>query len=105
VPAYASDVADTDARLGLWLVIVGAGLLPVTLLTVGATPQVARGAVFLAGLGATATVSIWGGVTARRALSAGTTRRARAMATGTVGLVVGVTSTLPGFRSFVGTFL
>ena len=97
--------ADANARLGLWLAIVGVGLLPVTLLAVGVSPQGARAAIFLMGLSATATVSTWGGVLARRALSGGTAYTARAIAGGILGFVVGVTSALVAFWSLVGLVL
>jgi len=101
----APSAADADARLGLWLAIVGTGLLPVTLLVIGASPQGARAALFLMGLCATATVCIWGGVVARRALSGGTAHPARAMAGAILGLVVGVTAAIVAFWSFVGLVL
>jgi hypothetical protein len=97
-----SGVADANARLGLWLSIVGVGLLPITLLAVGASPQGARAAVFLMGLAATATLSIWGGLTARGALSVGTTHPVRAMIGAILGLLVGVTAALVAIWSLVG---
>ena len=97
--------ADANARLGLWLAIVGVGLLPVTLLAVGVSPQGARAAIFLVGLSATATVSIWGGVIARRALSTGTAHTARAMGGAILGFVVGLTAAIVAFWSLVGLIL
>jgi len=69
------------------------------------SPQGARAAIFLMGLCATATVSIWGGVVARRALSGGTTHPARATAGAVLGLVVGATAAIVAFWSFVGLVL
>jgi hypothetical protein len=100
-----TDVADTHARLGLWLSIVGAGFVPITLVAVGVSPQGARAAVFLMGLATTATLSIWGGLTARTALSVGTTRPVRAMIGAILGLLVGVTAALMAIWSFVGLVL
>jgi hypothetical protein len=102
VSAPTPPTADANARLGLSLAIVGVGLLPITLLAVGLSPQGARAAVFLMGLSATATVSIWGGVRARRALLDGTTHTVRAMAGGILGLVVGVTAAFVALWSLIG---
>ena len=104
-PAGPIDAADANARLGLWLVIVGAGLLPITLVAVGISPRGARAAVFLMGLAATATVCIWGGLTARSALSGGTSHPARAIVAGILGLVVGITAALVTIWSLVGLVL
>ena len=103
--ARPSDLADASARLGSWLVIVGVGFLPITVLAVGFSPQGARAAVFLIGLTATATVCIWGGVSARRALSTGTSHPIRAGAAGIIGLLVGITAALVTVWSLVGLIL
>ena len=96
---------DLDARIGMTLAAVGVLLLPITIVAVGLSPQGARAAIFLMGLAATATVSIWGGVLARRALVTGTRHRPSAMAAGIVGLVVGVTSALMVVLSLAGLVL
>jgi hypothetical protein len=97
--------ADTDARAGLWLAIVGLGLLPLTLIAVGVSPQGARATVFLVGVAATATLSLWAGAVSRRALATGTTRTTRAVVAGIVGFVVGVTAALMVLTSLVGILL
>jgi hypothetical protein len=94
VSAASSPRADGSASLGFWLAIAGVALLPLTLAAIGASPQGARATVFLLGLVATASVSIWGGVLCRRALSTGTSHTARAIAGGVVGLVVGATAAM-----------
>jgi hypothetical protein len=85
--------------------VLGVLLLPITLAAVGLSPQDARAAIFLTGLAATATVSTWGGVRARRALLVGTTHRPSAIAGGIVGLLVGGTSALMLILSLVGLVL
>jgi len=105
VSTPASPRADASASLGFWLAIAGVALLPVTLAAIGASPQGARATVFLLGLAATAAVSIWGGVLCRRALSAGTSHTARAIAGGVLGLVVGATATMFAFWSLIGIVL
>jgi hypothetical protein len=104
-PAPSATDADASARAGLWLAVVGAGLLPVTVLAVGLAPQGARTWVFLLGLSMAATVSIWGGVLARRALIAGTTHRARATIGAVLGLLVGATAAMLALWAFVGLVL
>jgi len=96
---------DLDARVGLMLVVVGVALLPITVAAVGLAPQGARAAIFLAGLVATATVSIWGGVRGRRALVSGTAHRASAVVAGIVGLLIGITSALMAVLSVAGLVL
>lgn len=95
--------SDADARAGLWLAMVGVGLLPVTIAAIGLAPQgAARAWVFLVGLTMTATVSIWGGMRARRALAMGTRYSARALIATTIGFVVGVTAALIAVWSLIG---
>src|SRR5215208_5062298 len=97
--------ADASASLGFWLAIAGIALLPVTLAAIGASPHGGRATVFLLGLAATASVSIWGGVLCRRALSTGTSHTARAIAGGIVGLVVGATAAMIAVWSLSGIVL
>lgn len=95
--------ADADARAGLWLAVVGVGLLPLTIAALGLAPQgKARAWVFLVGLTVAATVSIWGGIRARRSLAAGTTHTARALIASIMGLVVGVSAALIAVWSLIG---
>jgi hypothetical protein len=95
--------ADADARAGLWLAVVGVGLLPLTIVALALAPQgTARAWVFLVGLTVAAAVSIWGGMRARRSLTAGTSHTARALIAAIIGFVVGVTAALVAVWSFIG---
>jgi hypothetical protein len=97
---------DADAHLALMLAVVGVGFVPVTIAAVGLAPQgTVRAWIFFAGLGITATVSIWAGVAGRRALAAGTSHTALTIGASIVGLVVGVTATLMALLSLVGSLL
>ncbi|MDP9234768.1 MAG: hypothetical protein M3P01_09505, partial [Actinomycetota bacterium] len=60
---------DDDARRGLRLALIGLGGIPLTIVLVGLVPHGLRAGFYLVGLAAVASVSIFGGVRARRALS------------------------------------
>jgi uncharacterized membrane protein YuzA (DUF378 family) len=83
---------DTDARRGLWLACAGVLAVPVTGALLAATPTMARATVYVVGLAAIAAISFLGGRLGRRALSAGTALRARALAATIVGLWLGLTA-------------
>ena len=92
---------DVDARRGLRYAAAGAAVIPATAVLVALVPVGARGAVYLIGLAAVATISITGGVLGRRALSAGTALRARAIAAAIIGLWLGLTAAVLGFWTLV----
>jgi hypothetical protein len=104
-PVADVTAADADARAGLWLAVVGAGLLPITVIAVGLVPEGARWWVLLVGLSMVATLSIRGGLLARRALVAGTVHRARAIVGAVLGLLVGATAAMLAAWAFVGLVL
>jgi hypothetical protein len=96
---------DDDARLGLRLALIGLVGIPVTILVVGLAPHRLRAVLYLIGLGAVALVSLIGGVRGRRALSAGTALRARAIAGAILGFWLGITATVLWFWTVVGVTL
>ncbi len=96
---------DEDARRGLRLALIGLGGVPLTIVLVGLAPHGARAGVYLTGLAAVAVVSTIGGVRGRRALSAGTALRARAIAGAVLGLWIGVTAAVLWFWTLVGVAL
>ena len=96
---------DHDARRGLRLALIGLGAIPVTIVLVGLAPHRLRAGVYLAGLAAVAAVSILGGVLARRALSADTAFRARALAGAILGFWIGITAAVLWFWTLVGVAL
>jgi len=96
---------DDDARRGLNLALIGLGAIPLTIALVGLSPHRLRAGVYLAGLGAAAIVSIVGGARARRALSAGTALRARAVAGAILGFWLGITAAVLWFWTLVGVAL
>jgi hypothetical protein len=97
---------DLNARRGLWLSLIGVVLLPVAMSAIALFPQGGwRRAVYILGLAAVAAVSLTGGTMARRALSAGTKLRTRAMAGAAIGLWVGLTAAIMCFLAFAGTVL
>ena len=96
---------DDDARRGLNLALIGLGAIPLTIALVSLSPHRLRAAVYLAGLGAAAVVSIVGGARARRALSAGTALRARAIAGAILGFWLGITAAVLWFWTLVGVAL
>ncbi|TMK36760.1 MAG: hypothetical protein E6G58_04365 [Actinobacteria bacterium] len=96
---------DEDARRGLRLALIGYAGVPLTIVFVGLAPHGFRAGVYLAGLAAVAVVSTVGGIRARRALSAGTALRARAIAGAILGLWLGVTAAVLWFWTLVGVAL
>ena len=85
--------------------MIGLGAIPLTIALVGLSPHRLRAGVYLAGLGAAAIVSIVGGARARRALSAGTALRARAIAGAILGFWLGITAAVLWFWTLVGVAL
>jgi len=96
---------DRDATRGLVLSVVGLLLAPALLVLLAALPPGTRKAAYLASLGVIAAVSLTGGVIARRALGAGTTKMGRAVAGAMLGLTVGVTASVLGFWTLIGVVL
>jgi hypothetical protein len=96
---------DDDARLGLRLALIGIGGVPLTIMLVGLAPHGLRAVLYLIGLGAVALVSLFGGVRGRRALSAGTALRARAVAGAILGFWLGITASVLWFWTLVGVTL
>jgi len=96
---------DDDARLGLRLALIGLVGIPLTILVVGLAPRGLRAVLYLIGLGAVALVSLIGGVRGRRALSAGTALRARAIAGAILGFWLGITAAVLWFWTVVGVTL
>jgi hypothetical protein len=96
---------DADARRGLLLAVLGAAAIPATAILIAVTPSGARGAVYLLGLAAVAAISLLGGATGRRALSAGTALRARAVVAALLGLWLGITAAVLWFWTLVGLVL
>jgi hypothetical protein len=96
---------DDDARLGLRLALVGLGGVPLTIVLVGLAPHGLRAGLYLGGLGAVALVSLVGGSRGRRALSAGTALRARAIAAAILGFWLGITVAVLWFWTVVGVTL
>ena len=94
--------SDDDARLGLRLALIGLGGVPLTIVLVGVAPHGLRAGLYLVGLGAVALVSLIGGVRGRRALSAGTALRARAIAGAILGSWLGITAAVVWFWTVVG---
>jgi len=87
------------------LALIGLGAIPLMIVLVALAPHRLRADVYLAGLGAVAIVSIVGGARARRALSAGTALRARAIAGAILGFWVGMTAAVLWFWTLVGVAL
>jgi hypothetical protein len=88
----ALSTPDTDARRGLVLAVAGIVAIPATAALLAATPTGARAPVYLLGLAGIAATSFAGGLLGRRALSAGTALRARALTATIVGLWLGLTA-------------
>ena len=93
---------DDDARLGLRLALLGLVGIPLTIVLVGLAPHWLRTGLYLVGLGAVALVSLIGGARGRRALSAGTALRARAIAGAILGFWLGITAAVLWFWTVVG---
>jgi hypothetical protein len=98
-------VRDLNARRGLRLSVLGAAIVPLTVIVVAIAPAGARAPIYVAGLAVTAVVSITGGTLARRALGAGTSLRGRAITGATLGLWLGFTAAIVCFLALVGTAL
>ena len=96
---------DDDARLGLRLALIGLAGIPLTIVVVGLAPHALRAGLYLVGLGAVALVSLIGGVRGRRALSAGTALRARAIAGAVLGFWLGITAAVLWFWTLIGVTL
>ena len=96
---------DDDARLGLRLALFGLGGVPLTIVLVGLVPHGLRAGLYLVGLGTVALVSLVGGARGRRALSAGTTLRARALAGAILGFWLGITAAVLWFWTMIGVTL
>ncbi len=96
---------DDDARLGLRLALIGLGGIPLTIVLVGVAPHGLRAGLYLVGLGAVAFVSLVGGTLGRRALSAGTALRARAIAGAVLGFWLGITAAVLWFWTVIGVTL
>jgi len=88
----ALSTPDTDARRGLVLAVAGIVAIPATGALLAAAPTGVRGIVYLLGLAAIAASSFAGALLGRRALSAGTALRARALTATIVGLWLGLTA-------------
>jgi hypothetical protein len=93
---------DDDARLGLRLALIGLGGVPLTIVLVGVAPHGLRAGLYLVGLGAVALVSLVGAARGRRALSAGTALRGRAIAGAILGFWLGITAAVLWFWTVVG---
>jgi hypothetical protein len=93
---------DDDARLGLRLALIGLAGVPLTIVLVSLAPHGLRAGLYLVGLGAVALVSLVGGARGRRALSAGTVLRARAIAGAILGFWLGITTAVLWFWTVVG---
>jgi hypothetical protein len=93
---------DNDARLGLRLALIGLGGVPLTIVLVGVAPRGLREGLYLVGLGAVALVSLEGAAQGRRALSAGTALRGRAIAGAILGFWLGITAAVLWFWTVVG---
>jgi hypothetical protein len=85
--------------------VLGIAAIPLTVVLVGVAPRGARTTLYMLGLAIVAAVSIAGGVSARRALSAGTALRARAIVGAMLGLWIGVTAAVLWFWTLVGIVL
>jgi len=72
--------------------VAGIVAIPATGALLAAAPTRGRAAVYLVGLAAIAGISLAGGLLGRRALSAGTALRARALTATIVGLWLGLTA-------------
>jgi hypothetical protein len=99
------SAADVDARRGLRLALAGVVAIFVTAATIGVAPSRSRAALYLIGLATIAALSIAGGALGRRALSAGTALRARAIVGAILGLWIGVTAAVLWFWTLVGIVL
>jgi hypothetical protein len=103
--AISAPDPDHDARLGLRLALIGLAGIPLTIVLVGLAPHALRAGLYLVGLGAVALVSLVGGTRGRRALSAGTTLRAHAIAGAVLGFWLGITAAVLWFWTMLGVTL
>jgi hypothetical protein len=85
--------------------VLGAAAIPATAVLIAITPNGARGVVYLAGLAAVAAISILGGSMGRRALSDGTSLRARAVVAAMLGFWLGITAAVLWFWTLVAVAL
>jgi hypothetical protein len=97
----AVSTPDTDARRGLLLACAGLVAIPVTGTLLAGAPRGVRAAVYVLGLASIAAISFAGGRLGRRARSAGTALRARAVAAMIVGLWLGLTAAVLCFWTLV----
>jgi hypothetical protein len=95
---------DEEASLGFRLVLAGFAAFPVALALTAPFPTGARPAIFIAGLVAAGAICGAGGVLARRALTRGTSKTARTVATGIVGLMFAAIAGVTLVTALVGAF-
>jgi hypothetical protein len=96
---------DAHARQGFALALAGAVGVPVLVAIVAVLPQGWRKAVFVLGLAAVATASLWGGAVARSAMGSRTAHRGRAIVGTFLGLILGVTAAVFLFWTLVSLAL
>jgi hypothetical protein len=101
----AVSTPDSDARRGLVLAVAGIVTIPATGALLAATPTGVRAVVYLVGLAAIAAISFAGGLLGRRALSAGTALRGRALTATVVGLWLGLTAAVLCFWTLLAVVL
>ena len=96
---------DACAARGLLLALGGTLLLPIVIVAVALSPQNARAWVFELGCVVAASMALWGGVCASRALSLGTDRTVTAIGGSLVGFVVGITTAVVSLWALIGLAL
>lgn len=94
---------DEQASRGLRLVLAGIVTIPAAVGVTAAFPEGARRAVFIIGLGLVAGLCIAGGLAARKALLAGTTRVGRSVLGGIAGLTLGVVAAVSFVTALLGS--
>lgn len=85
------------------MVLVGIVSIPAAVGVTAAFPEGARRAVFITGLGLVAALYIAGGLAARKALLAGTTRVGRSVLVGITGLTLGVVAAVSFVTALLGS--